>query len=319
MAGKKRGSSIQVVARVLVVLVLFAALAITLYRAEQASREESQQPDGAATAGELAVHVIDVGQGDAILLRTPAQDILIDGGERGSDVLDYLSAEGVGALDLVICTHPHSDHVRGLVEVIEQLPVGEVIDAAVPHTSQVYEKFLTAIDEKEIKYSEGRAGMSRDLGGGAVLAVLYPVSPSADDLNNASVVVRIDFGQVSFIFSGDAETKAENEMLESGVNLRGTVLKVGHHGSNSSTSPEFLDAVRPEAAVISAGEGNSYGHPHAETLEALAAAGVKVFRTDLQGTIVITTDGITYITNVEPCAFMPPPLKYARQVERPAA
>lgn len=266
-------------------------------------------PEGGDVASErLAVHFIDVGQGDAILIRTPTQNILIDGGERGEAVVDYLQARGIGSLDLVIGTHPHQDHIGGLVGVLKQIPVKEVIDPGVAHTSQTYENNLTIIDEKDIKFTAGRAGMTRNLGGGATMKILHPDSPSRHDLNNASIVVKIDFGRVSFLLTGDAGSEAEKEMRGRVYNLRSTVLKVGHHGSSSSTSREFLNAVRPKVAVISVGTANAYDHPHDETLQNLANAGADIFRTDLQGTIIITTDGTTYSANKKPCASQPPPV-----------
>lgn len=257
--------------------------------------------------GLMTVHFIDVGQGDAILIQTPSQNVLIDGGERGNTVIDYLKKQSVKNLDLVIGTHPHSDHIGGLINVLQTIPVKEVIDPGVVHTTKTFEDYLTLIDEKDVVFTEGRAGMSRDLGDGATLQVLHPSSPPGSHLNDASIVTKITFGQVSFMLSGDAEESSEKEILNRGYNLRSTILKVGHHGSRTSTTSSILNAVSPEVAVIMAGKGNTYGHPHDDTLAKLDNAGVKIYRTDVHGTIVITTDGQRYEVNVKEAYQYNPP------------
>ncbi len=249
-------------------------------------------------SGELKVHFIDVGQGDAILVQTPSQNILVDGGNRGTTVVNYLKSLGINSLDLVISTHPHADHIGGLINVIESIPVREVIDPAVVHTTKTFEDYLTLIDKNDIIFTEGRAGMSRDLGGGARMDILHPSSPSSSHLNDASIVTKVTFGQISFMLTGDAEKASESKiLLQSTVQPTSTVLKVGHHGSRTSTTSAFLKAVAPKVAVIMCGKGNTYGHPHEETLANLAAAGVDIYRTDIHGTIVITTDGQTFDIN----------------------
>lgn len=249
--------------------------------------------------GELQVHFIDVGQGDSIYIRTPSKNILIDAGERGDTVVDYLQGLAVDSLDLVICTHPHSDHIGGLVDVLEAIEVKEVIDPGVVHTSKTFEKYLTLIDEKDIVFTEGRAGDTRDLGDGVLLELLHPAQPKENDLNNASIVARLTFRKISFLFTGDAEKKSEKEILGRGFDVSSTILKAGHHGSSTSTGEDFLKAVSPETVVIMCGEGNSYGHPHEETIELLAEYDIDVYRTDISGTIVVTTDGKTYDVTTE--------------------
>lgn len=257
-------------------------------------QEGSAADSRAPPSGRLEVHFIDVGQGDAILVKTPGKNILIDAGWRGDTVVNYLRSEGVESLDLVIGTHPHADHIGGLINVMEQISVREVFDPGVVHTTKTFEDYLTVIDQKNIIFTEGRTGLERDIGGGAVLEIIHPSSPSEDHLNNASIVARVAFGQISFLFTGDAEKEAEGEILNRGYNPESTILKVGHHGSSTSTTQAFLRAVNPEAAVIMCGEDNQYGHPHEETVDRLTAAGVDIYRTDLHGTIVISTDGQSY-------------------------
>lgn len=241
----------------------------------------------------LIVHFIDVGQGDSILIQTPSKNILIDAGERtaGPTVVSYLRMQGIKKLDIVMSTHPHSDHIGGLIDVLKTFSVKEVIDPAVIHTTKTYEEYLTLIDQKNIIFTEGRVGLTRDLGDGITMTLLHPAAPSARSLNNASVVTRVEYNRVSFLFTGDAEVTSEEEMISRSTNLRSTVLKVGHHGSRTSTSPAFLNAISPAVAVIMLGADNKYGHPHPETISKLTSAGVKVYRTDIHGTIVISTDG----------------------------
>lgn len=254
-------------------------------------------PSATAPAGQVKVHFIDVGQGDSILIQTPTQNILVDGGERGDTVVDYLTNSNVNSLDLVISTHPHADHIGGLINVLQKIAVKEVIDPGVVHTTKTFEEYLTLIDEQNIIFTEGRAGMQRALDGGAKMQIFHPSSPSGSNLNEASIVVKLNFGQVSFLLTGDVDQTSLEEMLGRNYNLKSTILKVSHHGSWTGTSSAFLSAVTPQAAVIMCGLGNSYGHPHDETLALLAEEKVEIYRTDLHGTIVITTDGNTFVIN----------------------
>jgi competence protein ComEC len=259
-------------------------------------QEVSRETDAAGT---LTVHFIDVGQGDAIFIQAPEKNILIDGGERNSGVVDYLQNRGVTSLDLVLSTHPHNDHIGGLLAVLENIPVQEVIDPGVVHTTKTFEDYLTLIDALDIKFTIGRAGLTRELGESLTMQILHPADPSASRLNDASLVTKFTFGKVNFLFTGDAEEKSEARMLRINSPLQSTVLKIGHHGSSSSTSAPFLEAVNPVCAVIMVGANNKYEHPHEETLQTLAATGVNVYRTDHHGTITITTDGETFHLDLE--------------------
>ncbi len=175
------------------------------------------------------------------------------------------------------------------------------------HTTKTFEDYLTIIDEKDIAFTEGRSGMVRDLGGGAKMEILHPSSPSSSHLNDASIVVKVTFGNVSFMLTGDAEQTSEGQILRGGYNLNSTILKVGHHGSKTSTTAAFLKQVDPDIAVIMVGSTNRYGHPHHETLANLSSAGIKIYRTDINGNIVITSDGQTYDINVkQPYQYRPP-------------
>lgn len=243
-----------------------------------------------------AVHIIDVGQGDGVLIQTGERAVLIDAGERdqGQTVCDYLRSAGVEKLDLVIATHPHADHIGGLAQVLEQLPTGEILmpqiaDDMVPTTS-VFRRLLEAVEKQEIPATAAKPGLSYDLGAGVLLTVLSPAG-DYQDLNDYSVVCRLDCGETSFLFTGDAEKEVEKDLLDAGANLRADVLKAGHHGSSTSSGEAFLDAVSPKIAAISCGAGNDYGHPHKEILASFSQRNISVYRTDLAGSVVFATDG----------------------------
>ncbi|MDD3193012.1 MAG: ComEC/Rec2 family competence protein [Oscillospiraceae bacterium] len=255
--------------------------------------EPAVQLSGEQTA---CVHFIDVGQGDSILIQTREQAVLIDAGERdqGPAVCDYLKAAGVQKLDLVIATHPHSDHIGGLADVLAQFSAEEILMPALPDdmvpTTSVFLRLLDAVETQNIPVTAAKPGLSYDLGSGVVLTVLAPVQ-DYKDLNNYSVVCRLDSGETSFLFTGDAEKAAEADLIAAGGDLRADVLKAGHHGSSTSSSDAFLNAVSPKIVAISCGQNNDYGHPHKEVLASLSQRGIAVYRTDLQGAVTLTTDG----------------------------
>lgn len=291
------------IAPALLLIIALASAGVSLPLAEEAMGWDLtawlHQADG-----ELSVHFIDVGQGDSILILGPNCAVLIDAGERsaGSTVVQYLRDQRVTRLDLVIATHAHADHIGGLVEVLTEFAVAEVMDPGVAHTSRTFEDYLDIIEEKRIPFTEARAGMQRELGNGIRLDIFHPDEPLAASINNTSVVAVLRYGKTSFLFTGDAEAAAEGEILNRGYQSRVDVLKVGHHGSSSSSSLEFLQTFRPGIAVISLGTNNSYGHPHREAMERLDSIGAQVYRTDLHGTVVVTSDGsgITVFTSRQP-------------------
>lgn len=252
-------------------------------------------------AGNLTVHFIDVGQGDSLLIQFAGKNMLVDGGESnmGSRVVSYLKSHDVSSIDLLVATHPHSDHIGGLVTVLESFPVLQVLDSGEPHTSQTYESFLMLIDKKDIPFKVAQSGQTISLDSRLKIEVLNPPKTHFEDLNDNSVVLRVTYGDASFLLPGDAEKEAENCMLSSNYNLDSDILKVAHHGSSSSSTSVFLQAVSPEVSVIEVGEGNDYGHPSSKTLEALKKVGSAVYRTDLNGNIVITTDGTGYFVTVQ--------------------
>lgn len=244
----------------------------------------------------LAVHYIDVGQGDSIYITSGGEGMLIDCGESGDSdrVISYLDGMGVKKIDYVVGTHPHSDHMGGMSKIVSHFDIGEMI---VPHiddsdtpTTKYYEKFLNACAEKGLSLTEAELGRKIEIGD-AELEIIAPNSDDYSNVNNYSVAFVMYHGESSFIFTGDAEKLAEGEMIEGGKLADIDVYKVGHHGSDTSSSMEFLDVIKPDYAVISCGEGNSYGHPCDITIENLSKFTDKIYRTDLCGTVVIESDG----------------------------
>ena len=252
------------------------------------------QPVVRQTAGQLRVHFIDVGQGDSIFIQTPdGSTALIDGGYDNGQALAYLQRQGVTNIDVMVASHPHADHIGGLVQVMQSLDVGEIWTSGVPHTTYIYESFLDTIETQRVRYHEATTGTHIAVGD-LQLEVIY-LNPNTADLNDTSLVLRLAFGEVSFLFTGDAEALAEREMIQTvPEHLQATILKVGHHGSYTSSTPAFLAAVRPEIAVYSAGIDNTYGHPHEEAITNLLNSGATIYGTDTHGTVVIVTDGQTY-------------------------
>lgn len=279
-----------------------AALALCLWALLLAgcqSWDASRQDGDESTSGDgLTVHFIDVGQADCALLVCDGQAMLIDGGnvDDSSLVVSYLQAQGVEELAYMVCTHAHEDHVGGLSGPLNTCTVDCVMAPVTWADSTAFSNFVKYTQAQGLEITVPQADSSFSLGG-AVVTVLGP-RREYEDTNNTSIVLRVDYGETSFLFTGDMESDAEADLLEDGCDLEATVLKVGHHGSSTSTSYTFLRQVMPEYAVISCGAGNSYGHPHQEVTSRLYDADVTVYRTDQQGTIVALSDGesVTFTT-----------------------
>jgi competence protein ComEC len=255
------------------------------------------------TANEnLTAHFLDVGQDDSILLQFHGKNVLIDGGteDAGPRVESYLRNHGVSSLDLLVATHPHEDHIGGLIAILNNIPVKQILDSGQVHTAPSFETYLNLIDQKNISYNTAQRGQTVNLDPKLKIEVLSPPATLfQDDLNQNSIVLKITYDKVSFLLMGDAGFEAENSLLSSGDNLKSDILKVGHHGSSSASSPAFLKAVKPVVSMIKVGAANDYGHPSGKTLSALQSTGSKVYRTDLDGNVVVTTDGQSYAVSTE--------------------
>jgi beta-lactamase superfamily II metal-dependent hydrolase len=223
--------------------------------------------------------------------------ILIDAGEyeTGDRVVKDLRSLGVTRIDLLVATHPHSDHIGGMQQVLSAFSVGKVVDAGPAHPSSTYEHFLATVEQNHIPYQVAAQGQAVDLDPALRVLVLFPPEGRpGDDLNANSVVLRISYGTIDFLMTGDLGKEGEDALLRTRYPLDAEILKVGHHGSSSSTSPAFLARVRPETAIIPVGAENDYSHPHTETLALLKGSGATVYRTDKDGSIRVQTDGMSY-------------------------
>lgn len=239
----------------------------------------------------LRVSFIDVGQGDSEFIELPnGETLLIDAGtdETGADVVNYIESLGYSSIDYVVGTHPHEDHIGGLDDVIRTFDVESVYMPKVTADTKTFEDVLDAVDEKGLTINTAKAGVTLVDGDGLSVKMLAPVLDEYDNTNDYSAVIKVVYGDTSFLFTGDAEEYAESLITD---DVSADVLKVGHHGSSTSTGEAFLERVSPSYAVISCGLGNSYGHPHIETMEKLGSLGIPVFRTDEMGTVVSTSDG----------------------------
>lgn len=292
---KKNKIFFTIIFLLLSLLLIFSlAFSFNNFQRNYSSSNEEKISNLATSSSKLIVHYIDVGQGDSELIQIPGNiNILIDGGTKSSSkkVVSYIKSLGIDKLDIVISTHPHEDHIGGLISVINSFKVNNVIDAEVNQTSTTFKNYLNAIKTKNINYLTPSPGESFDLATNVKLIIYGPYKRDKNDLNNSSVVVKLIYGSTSFLFEGDAESKEESQLISGGLGLSATVLKVGHHGSKTSSTLKFLKKVNPKISVISVGKGNSYGHPAKTTIDNLLALGSTVYRTDTTGDIIIESNG----------------------------
>lgn len=280
------------------IALLIIVIATAIYTIAEQGNTPDASPSGSnqTVSDDFSVHFIDVGQGDCSLVLSGGKSLLIDAGENGHEtkVINYLRSQGVEKLDYIIATHQHSDHIGGLPEVIEEFGAYNIImprlTKELTPTNKTYTAFLNAVKESGAKVISAKPGAVYTLGE-AEFEILGPVSNNTDDLNNMSVVARLVCGGKSFLFTGDAEKSEEAEIIENGASLNCDVLKVGHHGSKTSSGVDFLSAVSPEICVIMCGKDNDYGHPHSQILNRIDEYADTVYRTDICGDIVMTLDG----------------------------
>lgn len=253
----------------------------------------------------MKVHFIDVGQGDCTLIQlVDGRNILIDGGNRGDadTIKKYLQDQKVDTIDFLIATHPHEDHIGSLPAIIKSFNIGSVYMPKVSASTKIFEDLLLSIKAKGYKINTAAAGINLIDTKETKLTIIAPNATEYHELNNYSSVLKLTYLNTSFLFTGDAEDISEREILKNNFDIESDVIKVGHHGGRTSSTSEFLEEVSPKIAVISLGKDNDYGHPHKETLERLNALNLKIFRTDEQGTVVVTSDGRTLSIDKAPIA-----------------
>ena len=242
----------------------------------------------------LVVHFLDVGQGDCEFIELPnSQCMLIDAStkEYGDDIVEAIKGYGYSEIDYVVATHPHADHIGGMSEVIDSFDIGKIYMPRTSSNSKSFEGLLTSISNKNLSINTAKTGTTIYSDNGINIEILSPISSFYEETNDYSAVVKLEYGESSFLFMGDAEKPVENELIEKyGYDLDVDVLKAGHHGSRYSSSTEFLDYVTPEYTVISCAKENSYGHPHSETIKRLNNVNTQIFRTYELGNITVSCD-----------------------------
>lgn len=262
--------------------------------------QQGIQTQGQRQQGNLEIKMLDIGQGDAILIRTPEQTVLMDTGDvdQRDQLVQLLKREGVSSIDKLIISHPHADHLGGAMGVLTNFTVKNVYDNGQPTTTATYRKYIKKVTDQKIAYQQLLEGQNLDFGGGVHFEVFSPTKKevqSETDLNMNSIVGRLTYGSFSMLFTGDCETEREKAIVKRYSNqLKSLVLKSPHHGSKTSSNSAFLKAVSPEAVFISCGKGNDYGHPHEPVMKRYKKLGLQIYRTDQDGTLTIVSDGNSY-------------------------
>lgn len=288
-----------------VLMIIGAAMLLVAGCSKENGKSVPQSAKQSPNNAPLTVKVLDIGQGDAILIRAAGQIVLVDTGDIGTKdkLVDYIKKEGITTIDKVIITHPHADHLGGMTGILENFKVSQIYDSGQTTTTALYRKYLSLVQKKGIPFTILTAGAEIPISDEIKFKVLAPEKPfitEGSELNNNSVVAKLIYRNFSMLLTGDAEKESEERMLKTyKAELKSSLLKVGHHGSNTSSSAAFLKAVAPEAAFISLGANNDYHHPHPSTLKRYEEAQVKVYRTDISGTVTIASDGKAYTITKE--------------------
>ncbi|MEK5479605.1 MBL fold metallo-hydrolase [Paenibacillus sp. FSL R5-0407] len=266
---------------------------INLIKSSEESTQSKQATSPEELKGNMAVHFIDVGQGASQLIVGPSgKTMLIDAGNNDKEelIVAYLKKQKVNKIDILIGTHPDADHIGGLDAVIDNFDIGKIYMPKVQSNTKTFEDVLLAIQRKGLKITTAKAGLTLEWESNVTVKMIAPVN-QYDETNEMSAVIHLSYGSTSFLLTGDAEAGSEKDMISSNANLRADVLMVGHHGSKSSTTQAFLNAVQPTYAVIQVGIDNKYGHPTSEVFQRLNAKKIKIYRNDEQGNIIFTTNG----------------------------
>ncbi|AIY79304.1 MBL fold metallo-hydrolase [Clostridium botulinum] len=243
----------------------------------------------------IIVHYIDVGQGDAALIQVNNINMLIDSGPKESrnKILDYLQSLNIKKINYIVATHPHEDHIGNMAKIIKTYGLYKFYAPKIENTTSTFEKMIDALKDKNLKINVIKKDTNPiDLGKNTDVTIFSPIKDSYDNINNYSPVIKIQYGDTSFLFTGDAEKEVENEiLLDSNNNIRSDVIKIGHHGSSTSSSKSFIEKVNPSIAIISVGADNKFNHPNKSTIDCLTKNNVKIYQTNKENTIILSSDG----------------------------
>ncbi|MEE1106335.1 MAG: ComEC/Rec2 family competence protein, partial [Ruminococcus sp.] len=278
-------TTVKMILACVLALALFCACTVTI---NLGGADTSAAPN---SESKLIVHFLDVGQGDSIFIELPnGKTMLVDAGENyhGQGIIDYVQTIGYQKLDYVVATHPHEDHIGSMPYIVRNFEIGSIYMPDVTANTATFESLLKAIKAKGLRVKNGRTGVHIIKDGELTADIIAPDKPDESNLNNSSIVLLLTFGNVSYLLTGDAETKELNAIR---ADMHATVLKAGHHGSKTSTTQTLLKKISPSVTVISCGKNNDYGHPHAEVLKMLKSVNSSVYRTDRDQTVIVATDG----------------------------
>ena len=282
---QRLSTTVKMILACVLALALFCACTVTI---NLGGADTSAAPN---SESKLIVHFLDVGQGDSIFIELPnGKTMLVDAGENyhGQGIIDYVQTIGYHKLDYVVATHPHEDHIGSMPYIVRNFEMGSIYMPDVTANTATFESLLKAIKAKGLRVKNGRTGVHIIKDGELTADIIAPDKPDESNLNNSSIVLLLTFGNVSYLLTGDAETKELNAIR---ADMHATVLKAGHHGSKTSTTQTLLKKISPSVTVISCGKNNDYGHPHAEVLKMLKSVNSSVYRTDRDQTVIVATDG----------------------------